>query len=109
MNSGKRIRENSSFICERCSMDVAALRNGSYRNHCQFCLFSLHVDRDLPGDRSSECRGLMEPVALVRSSKGFQIVHRCQKCGVEKKNIVAHGRQEDEDAIEALMRLPIRV
>jgi hypothetical protein len=48
-------------------------------------------------------------MALVRSKKGFQIVHRCQKCGAERKNIVAQGCQEDEDAIEALMGLPIRV
>jgi len=109
MNSGKRFTENSSFICGKCSLGVAPLRNGSYRNHCPACLFSLHVDKDLPGDRSSECGGLMEPVALVRSHKGYQIIHRCQKCGVEKKNIVAQGCQEDEDAIEALTKLPIRV
>lgn len=109
MNSGRRSRENSSFVCEQCSREIAALQNGSYRNHCPFCLFSLHVDRDLPGDRSSLCRGLMQPMALVRSKKGFQIVHRCQKCGAERKNIVAQGCQEDEDAIEALMGLPIRV
>jgi hypothetical protein len=109
MNSGRRFRENSGFVCEHCSVAVDPLRNGSYRNHCPYCLFSLHVDMELPGDRSSECGGLMEPSALVRSRKGYQIVHRCQKCGIEKKNVVAQGLEGDEDSIEALIRLPIRV
>jgi hypothetical protein len=51
----------------------------------------------------------MEAAALVRSRKGYQIVHRCLKCGVERKNIVAQGLQGDEDSIEALIKLPIRV
>lgn len=109
MNSGRRLRENSGFVCGHCSLGILALGNGSYRNHCPYCLFSLHVDKDVPGDRSSDCGGLMEPTALVRSKKGFQIVHRCKKCGIEKKNIVAQGVEGDEDSIEVLIRLPIRV
>ena len=109
MNLGRRSQENSSFVCGHCSKSIAALSNGSYRNHCSYCLFSLHVDDKLPGDRASECLSLMKPISLVRSKKGYQIVHRCQKCGVFKKNVVAEGITSDEDSIEALMKLPIRV
>ena len=67
------------------------LDNGSYRNHCPYCLYSLHVD-DKPGDRNSDCLGLMRPVGIVyNSKKGYQIVHRCETCGAEKVNRIAEG------------------
>ena len=59
-----RRKENSQFLCEQCGRHVLPLSNGSYRNHCPFCLFSKHVDI-LPGDRASDCGGLMEPVGLT--------------------------------------------
>ena len=34
-----------------------------HRNHCPNCLSSLHVDEE-PGDRASDCGGIMEPVAV---------------------------------------------
>src|SRR4051794_2073561 len=47
-----RSTENSSFCCEHCQQLVLPVTNGSYRNHCPFCLRSKHVDI-LPGDRSN--------------------------------------------------------
>ena len=84
-----RKTENTGFVCINCGADVQALTNGSYRNHCPKCLYSLHVD-NTPGDRSSHCRGMMRPVGIrYNGKKGWQIIHLCQKCGAEKVNRVA--------------------
>ena len=99
-----RKEENTGFICEFCEHEVLPLSNGSYRNHCPFCLHSKHVD-DVPGDRRSICGGLMEPVGIrFKSGKGFQLVHRCLKCGVNRVNKVAESTVQP-DEIEALLPL----
>lgn len=84
-----RKNENTNFVCENCKKNIKALTNGSYRNHCPFCLYSKHLDNK-PGDRASECKGLMKPIDLEYSSKkGYQIVHQCLKCKKIQKNRVA--------------------
>lgn len=101
-----RKEENAGFICAHCGREVLPLTDGSYRNHCPFCLYSLHVDI-IPGDRASECGGIMEPVKIVHNSKkGYQIVHRCQKCGFERNNKISEDRRQPDsiDAITAIMR-----
>jgi RNHCP domain len=71
--------------------------NGSYRNHCPACLWSRHVD-ELPGDRSSDCAGPMRPVGLrYHSSKGHQIVHRCEQCGATSVNRIAIDTDQPDD------------
>ena len=78
-------KNDSGFICGNCGKEVPPLSYSS-RNHCPFCLYSLHADI-MPGDRASECRGLMAPVAVVpHSKKGFVITHKCIKCGSERNN-----------------------
>ena len=99
-----RKSENTGFTCEHCGREVVALTNGSYRNHCPFCLYSKHVDV-LPGDRMSECGGLMRPVGLRhKSGKGFQVIHACLRCGCESVNKVAEDTIQPDD-IEALARM----
>jgi len=52
-----------------------------HRNHCPYCLCSIHVDNE-PGDRKSDCKGIMEPISIWVKDKGeWAIVHRCKKCG----------------------------
>ncbi len=81
------------FICENCGAkvknnDVAGIRN---RNHCPKCLFSKHLDIEA-GDRKSQCKGLMKPIALTFKKMGkdkfgkekigeLMMVHECKKCG----------------------------
>jgi len=78
------------FKCENCGEDVAEHPAGSCRNHCPKCLFSKHVDERIPGDRASDCQGLMEPIAVEHTGpKGEMILFRCQKCEREGKNKVA--------------------
>jgi len=84
-----RRQQNEGSVCENCGARVEPLTNGSYRNHCPFCLYSKHVDEQ-PGDRRSRCHGLMRPVRLVyKRKKGYQLVHQSLKCGVVKVNKVA--------------------
>ena len=91
--------ENTGFTCAYCSNEVTPLTNGSYRNHCPSCLCSLHVD-DKPGDRQNDCHGLMMPISIHNhSKKGWQILHKCQKCGAEKLNRSA------PDDIESLLKV----
>ena len=82
------------------------MRNGSYRNHCPACLWSKHVDID-PGDRASDCRGMMRPDGVEhRSGKGLMLVHRCTVCGFVRRNRIASDPVQGDviDAIIALMR-----
>ena len=60
-----------------------------HRNHCPNCLSSLHVDIE-PGDRASDCGGIMDPIAVwVRKNGEWAIVHRCRRCGAMSSNRVA--------------------
>ena len=78
----KRTIEN--FICEKCG--TAVIGNG-YTNHCPNCLYSKHVDIN-PGDRACECMGLMKPINILQKNGEFIILHKCEKCGFERKNKV---------------------
>ena len=96
--------ENRGFSCISCGAAVEPLSNGSYRNHCPVCLCSVHVDVR-PGDRASSCAGLMLPVALVHSgNKGWQVVHRCERCGVRATNRIAEATVQPDD-VSAVARL----
>ena len=100
-----RRKENTGFTCDNCGSEVLPLTNGSYRNHCPYCLYSKHVDI-VPGDRKATCGGMMKPVQLVyKAGKGYQLVHRCLKCESERTNRIAeYSIQPDE--INALLKLP---
>lgn len=74
-----------------------------HRNHCNWCLWSRHLD-ETPGDRASECHGAMEPIAVwVRHKGEWAIVHRCRKCGVLHSNRIA-----GDDNELALVSLAVR-
>jgi hypothetical protein len=85
-------------------MYAAALQfGGRHRNHCPYCLYSLHVDGRVPGDRASNCRARMAPVGVFARPKGEQVlVHRCLGCGFER-----HCRVAADDDVVAVMRLAI--
>jgi len=92
-----RDQENTGFICEQCGRLVAPVTNGSYRNHCPHCLFSKHVDL-VPGDRRNKCGGLMKPVGIqYKSGKGYQVIHRCLRCGENSVNRVAENTVQPDD------------
>ena len=97
---GKLFTKNDSgFICGNCGKDVPPLKYSS-RNHCPYCLYSLHVDIN-PGDRASECRGLMKPFSVSpHPQKNYVITHKCLKCGALKNN-----RSAQDDNVSLLIKL----
>ena len=90
------IHINEGFICKKCGFEVKPLEK-SCRNHCPKCLYSLHVDENVPGDRLSTCNTLMEPIGLeYKGKKGYQLIHKCLKCGKKQLNIVADDDNQKE-------------
>lgn len=81
------ITNNETFVCVNCKRNVEKHPSSS-RNHCPFCLYSLHVDID-PGDRSNPCQGIMKPIGILTQGNKTQIIFECQTCGTRIKNIVA--------------------
>ncbi|MGH3659190.1 MAG: RNHCP domain-containing protein [Micromonosporaceae bacterium] len=101
----KRASRNTAFTCLFCAAAVPACTNGSFRNHCPFCLWSCHVDLR-PGDRASGCGGPMEPVGLTRPrGKDWALVHRCVICGEQRTNRLARDTDAPDD-VDAVVRLP---
>lgn len=99
METKRFTKNDSGFTCVRCGRVVPPLGKTS-RNHCPYCLWSLHVDV-LPGDRACGCGGPMEPIAaLPDPKKGYVVVHRCQKCGRIRRNKAAlEGSVPDDRAL----------
>jgi DNA-directed RNA polymerase subunit RPC12/RpoP len=94
----KRFKKNDEgFICKNCGREVLPLGYTS-RNHCPFCLCSLHVDIN-PGDRANDCHGILRPIqTLPDPKKGYVIIHRCEKCGQTVRNKAAlDGDQADDN------------
>lgn len=81
---------NETFVCKVCGRAVVPDGAGSeHRNHCPFCLSSQHLDI-VPGDRASDCGGIMEPIAVwVRKNGEWAIIHRCKICGALSSNRIA--------------------
>jgi hypothetical protein len=96
---------NEPFTCQRCGASVRPLRNGSIRNHCPECLWSLHVDR-VPGDRAEGCNGLLRPVGIEGSAAaGWTILFRCERCGAQRRNRAAADDPEQPDRWDVLVEL----
>lgn len=90
----KFTKNNENFICINCGKEVEK-HSTSSRDHCNFCLYSLHVDI-FPGDRANTCRGVLKPVDIKTSNGKTQIVYVCEKCGEIENNIVASDDNEEE-------------
>jgi len=85
-----------NFKCENCGHEV---KGTGYTNHCPICLWSKHVDVN-PGDRLEICGGLMEPVGIEQRGGDYLIIHKCQKCGIKKKN-----KSSEDDNFEELLKI----
>ena len=75
-------RKKENFICENCG---ARVKGTGYTNHCPNCLWSKHVDVN-PGDRQADCGGMMAPIGIDSKKGEYVILHKCTKCGYERKN-----------------------
>ncbi|WP_026961941.1 RNHCP domain-containing protein [Alicyclobacillus herbarius] len=95
---------NESFECAHCGRMVPPASR-TCRNHCPYCLYSVHLD-EFPGDRAADCGGLMQPIAVMHhSKKGYQLVHRCLKCGTERRNIALLDDPIEPDSLEKILSL----
>lgn len=98
------------FICANCGRTVPVPQYGTKnRNHCPYCLWSLHVDMTT-GDRRCGCRGPMEPVGVwVHHDGEWSVIHRCTACGIMRANRIAADDSEARLltlAARPMMRLP---
>jgi ribosomal protein L37AE/L43A len=93
------IRKKENFKCEKCGFGVAG--NG-YTDHCPKCLWGKHVDREIPGDRESDCRGLMEPVRVLYEKGEYKIIYKCTKCNHEFR--VRAGEGDDQEELLKLVK-----
>lgn len=101
--SARGMEENKNeFKCVNCSSMVSLNREVSgviNRNHCPYCLWSLHLDLRKAGDRLSACRSRMEPLGLTvkhtlkrynaQKQGELMIIHRCAACGKFSINRIA--------------------
>lgn len=92
-------KNDNGFICLNCGKQVKPLGYTS-RNHCPYCLYSLHVDIN-PGDRNNTCRALQKPIAIEQSNKkGYVIIYQCTKCGKISKN-----KSATDDDFDQILRV----
>lgn len=99
--------DSKFFICSNCTKKVSFEAPGTHhRNHCPFCLCSIHVDGSVSGDRSSTCLGIMDPIAKFYKKKDEEvIVHKCRKCGFIRYNRIAGD--DSFELVEGLKVIPI--
>ena len=103
-NNGSQDRKRDShFTCSYCGRSVSNTSQGTrHRNHCPWCLRSIHLDES-PGDRRSSCNGIMEPIAISVRKGEWILIHRCNDCGILKANRIA-----GDDNELALLSLAVR-
>lgn len=107
MESKKFAKNDSGFICQNCGKEVEPLGSSS-RNHCPFCLCSIHIDV-MPGDRQNTCLGIMDAIkAEINPKKGYVLVHKCRKCGEIKRNRAAFDARVQPDDMDQIILLTAR-
>lgn len=81
---------NENFKCESCNKEVKSHTEWSARNHCPYCLWSKHLDKDFPWDRLSDCGALMKPIDIdYKKNKWYMIKHSCISCNKVILNKIA--------------------
>ena len=84
---------DDNFICNNCGKNITKL-NYTARDHCNYCLYSKHVDI-LPGDRKNTCQGMLKPIGIEKFKDTFKIIYQCEKCHTIHKNIMANDDNMD--------------
>lgn len=91
---------DESFTCDNCGKLVEKL-NYTARDHCNYCLYSKHVDI-MPGDRKNSCKGILKPIGIEKYKDTYKIIYKCLKCNELHKNIMA--KDDNFDLIIELSR-----
>jgi DNA-directed RNA polymerase subunit RPC12/RpoP len=76
---------NESFVCVGCGRSVP-LAQQTCRNHCPVCFTSLHVDGEIPGERATNCHGVMLPIQYEYHPTKTRILFVCTLCGKRHRN-----------------------
>lgn len=100
---GNPIALDESFACVHCGRPIPP-HGRSARDHCPHCLWGLHVDDRVPGDRASTCRAPLEPVGVDRKGEKWILVYQCTGCGATRRNqVLLDGEPPDDwEAVVAL-------
>jgi len=53
-----------------------------------------------PGDRMEKCNGMMKPISVDLKNGKYIVLHKCIKCGFEKKNKII-----DDDNFEMVIKV----
>ena len=90
------VRRVENFTCGNCGLEVVG---DGYTDHCPKCLWGKHVDEEIPGDRASDCGGLMEPTGAKLQSANFKykIEYKCTKC--RHRFNVREGEGDDREIL----------
>lgn len=96
------IARNESFLCGHCGFLVPEAPGSGVRNHCPRCLRSQHVDGPVPGDRASDCHGLMDPHDQVVAGGEVRVTFRCRRCGFERVNRLHPDWDVEPDRVDEL-------
>jgi hypothetical protein len=81
---GTPTHRDERFSCVVCGLDVPE-HGRTARDHCPRCLSGLHVDV-IPGDRASDCGGVLRAVGADGAGGRWRIRYRCDRCGSERWN-----------------------
>lgn len=98
----KREHDAGGFKCSHCKQFVIIndIMGTAIRNHCNWCLWSKHVD-EAKGDRRANCHGGMEPVGLTFKHEGrnkigeIMLIHLCSLCQKISINRIARDDPEE--------------
>lgn len=95
-------RLDEAFRCAHCGRDTPP-HGRTARDHCPWCLRSLHVDV-IPGDRAADCGGILDPIALELRHGEPIVTFVCRRCGQQKRNRAVEDGVPPDDP-EQLRRL----
>lgn len=90
------VKKEEDFVCKVCREEV---KGTGYTNHCPNCLWSRHIDEEIPGDRASKCKGLMEPVRIEIKKGKYILFHKCVICKKQTRN-----KTSKEDKLEEIVK-----
>jgi len=81
MSVKKFQKKTEDFRCFNCG---ELIKGNGYTDHCPKCLYSMHVDIN-PGDRLSNCHGIMKPIKVETIGGVNYIYYICEKCGYKHR------------------------
>jgi len=96
-------KRREDFTCEHCG---AFVKGSGYTDHCPKCLWSKHVDIN-PGDRKSNCGGMMKPIGVEVKGNEYIIHYRCTKCSHKFK--VKSAPDDNFEEILKLVNKPLKI